>query len=257
MHWANILTVCLFLALAAAHVGLDVNNHMVGGWINNAFLHEHLDEDLYMAPPEGYFVDSVHDHCLFIKSTPIGLLVYVDDILVAGPCMTAIQAVKSYVHSLFTIKDIGDAIHFLGLEIARNPLAYMLHKLTHGWPLPQMDVNNAFLHEHLDEDLYMAPPEGYFVDSGLVYKLERSMYDCNSGSEELSSLSLYHQGHWRCNHFLGLEIARNPTGIYVHKLRMPFEGFFLPSQSNFELQAYCGAEWASCIDSSSASEIVL
>ncbi|KAK4404324.1 Retrovirus-related Pol polyprotein from transposon RE1 [Sesamum angolense] len=40
----------------------------------------------------------------------------------------------------------------------------------------QMDINNTFLHGHLDEDLYMILPEGYHVESGLVYKLERSLY---------------------------------------------------------------------------------
>ncbi|XP_020549885.1 cis-abienol synthase, chloroplastic-like [Sesamum indicum] len=67
------------------------------------------------------FRQSVHDHYLFVKDIPLGpivLLVYVDDILITGPSLSAIQEVKNYLHTLFTIKDIGDARYLLGLEIA-------------------------------------------------------------------------------------------------------------------------------------------
>ncbi|KAL0303021.1 UNVERIFIED_CONTAM: Retrovirus-related Pol polyprotein from transposon RE1 [Sesamum radiatum] len=69
------------------------------------------------------FLQSAYDHCLFIKHTTgglIALMVYVDDILVTGPCVDDIQGVKAYLHGLFTIKDLGDARYFLGLEVARN-----------------------------------------------------------------------------------------------------------------------------------------
>ncbi|KAL0307738.1 UNVERIFIED_CONTAM: Retrovirus-related Pol polyprotein from transposon TNT 1-94 [Sesamum angustifolium] len=127
--------------------------------VNNAFLHGYMDEDLYMNPPKGYFVSSglvcklehsiyglkqasrqwnaeltlklkefgftqsANDHCLFTKATFVGLmvlLVYVNDILVTAPCLDDIQSVKDYLHSLFTIKDLGDTRYFLNLEIARN-----------------------------------------------------------------------------------------------------------------------------------------
>ncbi|KAK4394489.1 Retrovirus-related Pol polyprotein from transposon RE2 [Sesamum angolense] len=48
------------------------------------------------------------------------LLVYIDDILVTTPCLDDIQSVNDYLHSLFTIKDLGDTRYFLGLEIAWN-----------------------------------------------------------------------------------------------------------------------------------------
>ncbi|KAL0386347.1 UNVERIFIED_CONTAM: Retrovirus-related Pol polyprotein from transposon RE1 [Sesamum latifolium] len=127
--------------------------------INNAFLHGFLDEDIYMQAPAGYVVpkgkvcklkrslyglkqasrewnleltskllafgfhQSAHDHCLFIKHTGngmIALLVYVDDVLITCVSKSKITEVKEFLHSAFTIKDLGNAKYFLGLEIARS-----------------------------------------------------------------------------------------------------------------------------------------
>ncbi|KAL0315559.1 UNVERIFIED_CONTAM: Retrovirus-related Pol polyprotein from transposon RE2 [Sesamum radiatum] len=151
---AKTVTVRLFLGIAAAHFWPV---HQLD--INNAFLHGFLDEEVYMTPPDGYsappgqvcklqrslyglkqasrqwnreftlklaefgFKQSAHDHCLFIKPAPQGfvaLLVYVDDILVMAPTRDLISEIKQYLDALFTIKDLGYAKYFLGLEIARS-----------------------------------------------------------------------------------------------------------------------------------------
>jgi hypothetical protein len=47
-----------------------------------------------------------------------------------------------------------------------------------GWQIQQLDVDNAFLHGHLEEDVYMVQAPGY-VDQHFpqhVYKLEKSLY---------------------------------------------------------------------------------
>ncbi|KAL0309127.1 UNVERIFIED_CONTAM: hypothetical protein Sradi_5855000, partial [Sesamum radiatum] len=49
------------------------------------------------------------------------LLVYVDGILVEGNSEEMILDVKQYLDNLFTIKDLGIAKYFLGLEIAKSP----------------------------------------------------------------------------------------------------------------------------------------
>ncbi|GKA88294.1 putative reverse transcriptase domain-containing protein [Tanacetum coccineum] len=45
------------------------------------------------------------------------------------------------------------------------------------WSIFQLDVNNTFLYEELDEDVYMSLPDGYFVQGdNRVCKLKRSLY---------------------------------------------------------------------------------
>ncbi|KAL0449636.1 UNVERIFIED_CONTAM: Retrovirus-related Pol polyprotein from transposon TNT 1-94 [Sesamum latifolium] len=52
------------------------------------------------------------------------------------------------------------------------------------WPIQQLDINDAFLHGYMDEDLYMDPPEGYVVEPDLVCKLERSLYGLKQASQQ-------------------------------------------------------------------------
>ena len=52
-----------------------------------------------------------------------------------------------------------------------------------GWPIHQIDVNNAFLHRHIDEEIYMITPKGYSKASlSQVCKLKSSLYDLKQAS---------------------------------------------------------------------------
>lgn len=69
------------------------------------------------------FKQSEHDHCLFILKIDVVfliLLVYVDDVLITGNDEAKLLQVKDFLHSTFTIKDLGYAKYFLGVEVARS-----------------------------------------------------------------------------------------------------------------------------------------
>jgi hypothetical protein len=139
---AKLTTVRLLLAVAA-----------IRGWhihqldVNNAFLHGELQEDVYMAIPDGVecsksnqvckllkslyglkqasrkwyekltsllvregYTQSTSDYSLFTLSTNdnfTALLIYVDDIILSGTSLTEIDRIKCILDDHFRIKDLG------------------------------------------------------------------------------------------------------------------------------------------------------
>ncbi|KAL2226638.1 UNVERIFIED_CONTAM: Retrovirus-related Pol polyprotein from transposon RE1 [Sesamum indicum] len=281
---AKSVTVRVFLSLAASKswplMQLDINNTFLCGSFN---------EHVYMDPLEGLldmsashvcklqkslydlkqafrqwnleltckllefdFSQSCHEHCLFIKRSAgeyTALLVYVDDILLTGSSPAALQSVKDYLHRLFTIKNLGAAKYFLGLELARSQHgilvsqykylqdilsdAFMVNAKPAPTPLP------IGLKLVLDDGCLLADPGRFRRLVGRLLYLGFTRPDISFAVQQLSQfLQAPRSSHWDA----ALHVLRYLKGT-------PSSGLFFSSASSFQFRAYFDASWASFLDS--------
>ncbi|KAK4381128.1 Retrovirus-related Pol polyprotein from transposon TNT 1-94 [Sesamum angolense] len=98
-----------------------------------------------------------------------------------------------------------------------------------GWSLKLMDVNNAFLHGHLHENLYMMPRAGYSMELGLVCKLERSLYGLKQASRQWNTeFTLELQAGVFYQNYMTAPIDRpNPNRTTIGELRVGLVGLAL------------------------------
>jgi len=77
------------------------------------------------------YTQSMNDYSLFIYSSEgsfIALLVYVDDIILAGNDKEEIELVKEALNKTFKIKDLGDLRYFLGFEVSIGKKGIMMNQ---------------------------------------------------------------------------------------------------------------------------------
>jgi hypothetical protein len=168
-------SICAIFGIVAMH---DLELEQLD--VKTAFLHDELEEEIYMDQPEGFIVSgkedlvcklkrslyglkqyprqwykrfdsfmlahefkrSQFDSCVYIKfvnGSPIYLLLYVDDMLIATKSKKEITTLKARLSSEFEMKDLGAAKKILGMEIIRDGKSGLLF-------LSQHDYINKVLH---------------------------------------------------------------------------------------------------------------
>jgi len=256
--------------------------------VNNAFLHGDLEEDIFMTLPPGFdskgatkvcklqkscmgfkqasrqwfakfsstlishgFIQSKADYSLFTRSQDssfIALLVYVDDIVIASNDISGVSALTVFLHSVFSLKDLGPLKYFLGLEVARSDKGIVVSQRKYA-----LDILE-------DSGVLGAKPVFFPMDPNI--KLSRS------DGELLSDPSSYRRLVGR---LVYLTITRPDLSFFVQMLSQfmdsprkphmdgasrvlrylkssPGQGIFFPSASDLKLKAFCDSDWAGCPD---------
>ncbi|KAK6119598.1 hypothetical protein DH2020_046661 [Rehmannia glutinosa] len=197
------------------------------------------------------FTHSVHDHCLFYKISAgrfLALVVYVDDVLLSGSHEEDIAALKLYLDQFFTIKDLGFAKYFLGIELARgshglylNQRKYVLDILT---DVGMLDCKPAST--PLPTGLKLVAKGGVPLPSPDRYKrLICCLFYLNMTRPDIT-YNVHHLSRF----------INAPTSLHwdvaLHALRYlkgsPSTGLFYPSSGSFSLEAFSDADWGACQD---------
>jgi hypothetical protein len=280
---AKLTTVRVLLSLAAMQ-----NWHLHQLDVNNAFLNGDLYEDVYMQLPPGFrrkgenrvcklhkslyglkqasrqwflklssalksagFKQSWSDYSLFVRNHQgifTALLVYVDDVILAGNNLEDITKTKCFLSSHFKLKDMGQLKYFLGIEVARSK-----HEIS----LCQRKYALEILK---DTGFLGAKPSRFPAEQNVTLTQEdedllkdASQYRRLVG--RLIYLTIIRPDLAYAVHILSqfMDKPRQPHLEAAHKVlryikQAPGQGILLPSKGSLELRAYCDADWARCKD---------
>ena len=280
---AKMTTLRVILALAAAQ-----SWHLHQLDIDNAFLHGSLDEEVYMTLPQGFhspkpnqvcklrkslyglkqasrqwfstlstalrsldYHQCSSDHSLFVKKTASSLtilLVYVDDVLLAGNSIAEFNIVKHFLHSKFRIKDIGELKFFLGLEVARSSSGIVLNQRKYAMELlsdagllaskPASTPMDGALKLSKSAGTPLSDPSSYRRLIGRLIYLTTTRPDIAFSVQQLSQfMSSPNDSHLKAAHRV------------LHYIKAcPGRGLFFPADSSPTLRAFSDSDWAGCPD---------
>ncbi|XP_056690240.1 uncharacterized mitochondrial protein AtMg00810-like [Spinacia oleracea] len=195
------------------------------------------------------FTQSRSDYSLFTKETESDLtviLVYVDDLIVAGTNLNEINAAKAFLSSQFHMKDMGELRYFLGIEVDRTDDGIFLSQkkytldLLEEYGLSQCKALKLPMdsHQKLAADIgeSLPHPEVYQQLVGKLIYLTITRPDIAYTVHVLS------------------KFMHAPTSIHLqaakrvlrYLLGAPGQGILLASKSSAHLTAFCDSDWAGC-----------
>lgn len=195
------------------------------------------------------YQQSKADYSLFTLTTSTSItliLVYVDDLLISGNCLSSINSLKLLLSTTFHMKDLGDLHYFLGLEINRSDAGFFVSQQKYALDL--LEEYNLLqakpLSLPLDIHIKLTPEKGDPLPEPQTYQrlLGRLIY-----------LTITRPDISFAVHILA-QYMQKPTTVHMqaalrllrYLLKNPAQGILFASTSAAQITAFCDSDWASC-----------
>ncbi|MCH81055.1 retrovirus-related Pol polyprotein from transposon TNT 1-94 [Trifolium medium] len=280
---AKITTVRTLIALASIQ-----SWHLHQMDVNNPFLHGELQEEVYMSVPQGVhapkqnqvckllkslyglkqasrkwyekltsvllqqgYTQSTADHSLFTltnKDSFTALLVYVDDIILAGNSLQEFDRIKTIMDNTFKIKDLGKLKYFLGIEVAHSKQGITICQrkycldllkdtgLLGSKPAPTPLDPSVKLHQ--DDAAVYEDIGGYRRLIGKLLYLTTTRPDISFATQQLSQ--------FLCKPIIAH--YESACRVIRYLKGTPGRGLFFPRASSLQLLGFADADWVNCLD---------
>ena len=188
---------------------------------------------------------------MFVRSHQgnfIALLVYVDDVILAGNNLQEIEETKRFLSQRFKLKDLGQLKYFLGIEVARSKNGITLCQRKYALDILD-DV--GFLGAKpsrfpVEQNISLTQTEGTLLVDASSYRrlVGRLIYLTITRPDLAYAVHMLSQF---------MEKPRQPHLEAAYKVlkyikNAPGQGIFLPSKGSLQLRAFCDADWARCKD---------
>jgi hypothetical protein len=194
------------------------------------------------------YVQSKADYSLFNKkhgTSFTALLIYVDDILITGNDLETIAALKTFLHSQFRLKDLGDLKYFLGIEVSTSKRGIFICQRKYALEIIEDArlLGATPIDTPMEKTLKLSDSSDLLKDPGkyrrligrLIY-LTVSRPDITYAVHVLSRfMNQPRKMHWEA----ALRVVRYLKGA-------PGQGLFFSSINDLKLRAYCDSDWAGC-----------
>ncbi|KAG6428050.1 hypothetical protein SASPL_112298 [Salvia splendens] len=201
---------------------------------------------------------SASDHSLFYKYSAsgsyFGIVIYVDDILVASSEASLISDFKTFLAEHFKFKDLGYPKYFLGIEIARNKSGIFVSQHKYALDL----VSDAGLlgckpaSTPMDSIKQLQADAGPQLEDPTVYRrlIGRLVYLCITRPDITFAVNKLSQFLSKpcSDHLIAAErVLKYLKGTIGH-------GLFYSSQADLSLSIFSDADWADVSDEIEQSE---